>query len=361
MDLQAKPHISHLPAPVHGGIHSAVVKGRPVDAGALIDFSTCLNPYGPSPAVKRALQSAGIDSYPDPESGALLGRLAARLNTGPSSLIAGSGSTELIRLAALAYLDTDDCAVTLFPTYGEYELACRIMNARVCQFPLYEQAGFRLDVDEFIAYSNALEPQAVFLCNPNNPTGQYLSFYDVVRIVDAFPSTLVILDEAYISFTEEAWDSTALVEFGNVLIVRSMTKDYGLAGLRLGYAVATPDIIQNMKKVRPPWNVSSPAQQAGTAALKDESYISRCSTNIDSAKRYLVEALTGLGYSIVPSQTNFFMVRVGDAAQYQAALLTKGFLVRDCTSFGCPEYIRIAPRRMQDCRRLVKAMCDLRS
>jgi histidinol-phosphate aminotransferase len=199
-------------------------------------------------------------------------------------------------------------------------------------------------------------PKGIFLCNPNNPTGQYLSREEVRKILSMAKDSLVILDEAYIAFTEDTWASVDLIDWGNLVILRSMTKDYALAGLRLGYAVAAESIISVLKRVRPPWNVSSVAQAAGVFALKADGYLDMCGRKIKEAKEFLVKELSGLGLSPLPSQANFFLVKVGDAARFRQALLKKGILVRDCTSFGLSGYIRLAPRSMAECQRLLTAI-----
>jgi histidinol-phosphate aminotransferase len=274
-------------------------------------------------------------------------------------VIAGSGSTEIIRLAALTYLAAGDTVVIPSPTYGEYELAARLAGAAVVRYRLREDRDFQLHPDGFISFARRHNPKAVFLCNPNNPTGQLLPREDVRRLVKGFSDTLIVLDEAYMAFTGESGDAPALIDEPNVLIIRSMTKDYALAGLRLGYGLACRAIINNLEKVRPPWNVNSPAQQAGIAAAGCSGYISQCNARMRKCSTYLVSRLLKMGYRTILTDTHYFLMKVGDAAVFKSRLLEKGFLVRDCSSFGLPAYIRISPRRMGDCQKLVKAISEL--
>ncbi len=190
--------------------------------------------------------------------------------------------------------------------------------------------------------------------------GYYLSREEVLEILSAAKDALVVVDEAYIAFTENAWTSLELIGWGNVVILRSMTKDYALAGLRLGYCIAPETIISALKRVIPPWNVSSVAQAAGIHALKADGYLEACRIKIKEAKEFLVEGLKVLGLSALPSQTNFFLVKVGDAARFRQALFKKGILIRDCTSFGLPDYIRLAPRTMAECQKLLAAIQELK-
>jgi histidinol-phosphate aminotransferase len=324
-----------------------------------MDFSTCCNPYGPGKTIRSAMNKIDAAHYPDPDSRQFVNSLSQKLRVPASRIITGSGSTELIRLAAHAYFGPGDTVVIPSPTYGEYGLACAIVNARVVKYAISENSNFQMDCDAFISFAKPHKPAGIFLCNPNNPTGQYLSINDVKRILDSFPDTLVVLDEAYIAFTTGAWDSRSLLARNNLLIVRSMTKDFALAGLRLGYAMACEDIIENIKKVRPPWNVSSAAQSAGIAALSSDDYLANCTEQIARSRTYLTREIRSLGYQVVPTRTNFFIFKTGDACKLHGQLLKKGILVRDCASFGLPNYVRVAPLRITQCKELIKAIKEI--
>jgi len=354
LGFRAKPGIHKLPPVEHGGSGYAGLK----EAG-LLDFSTCCNPYGPPREVYRALRATNIRDYPDPHSGQLVASLADSLGIAADRVIAGSGSTEIIRLAALAYLAAGDKVVIPSPTYSEYALTAGIAGCVIAKYELPEERDFRLSLDAFSSLAQAHNARAVFLCNPNNPTGQLLPENDLRRFIKGLPDTLVILDEAYMAFTGESSNGHDLADEPNVLIVRSMTKDFGLAGLRLGYGLASPAIINNAQKVQPPWNVNSPAQRAGIAATGCGGYVRRCNSRMQKCRAYLTRRLSGMGYRIIPTDTHFFLVRVGDAAGFKNRLLEKGFLVRDCSSFGLPAYVRISPRRMDDCRKLAQAIAGM--
>jgi histidinol-phosphate aminotransferase len=353
--LRANAHIAGISPVEHGGAGWAGLKG----GGGALDFSTCCNPYGPPKEVFKALRKTDIDGYPDPRSVELVESLAQKTGVAAENVIAGSGSTEIIRLAALAYLAAGDTVVIPSPTYGEYELASRLSGATVIKYMLGEDRDFQLYIDDFISFVRGHNPRAVFLCNPNNPTGQKLPREDVRRLVKDCLNTLVILDEAYMAFTGDAGGASALLDEPNVLIIRSMTKDYALAGLRLGYGLACRDIIGNLEKVRPPWNVSSPAQQAGIVAAGSGGYIQQCNAGMQKSRAYLEGRLLKLGYKTVPTDTHFFLLRVGQAAVFKSRLLDRGFLVRDCSSFGLPSYVRISPRRPGDCQKLIKAISEM--
>ncbi|MCX6007077.1 MAG: histidinol-phosphate transaminase [Chloroflexi bacterium] len=356
-----KPHIENIKPVFHGG--AGFIKRENAEYNDLetLDFSTCCNPYGPPKIVRMALRKIDIEHYPDPESGKLIRLLSNKLGITPDSLIAGSGSTELIRLAASTYFSPGDAVVIPCPTYGEYELASTIVNARIEKFYVNEKDDFKIDCDEFISFAKSQNPAGIFLCNPNNPTGQYLGLSYMKKILKSFPDTLIILDEAYIAFTDNAWDSHSLLKRNNLLIVRSMTKDYGIAGLRMGYGMASAAIVANLKKVRPPWNVNSAAQAAGEAALSCDDYLTQCTDRIRRSKNYLTGELANMGYKVIPTSTNFFLFKAGDANHFQKRMLAKGILVRDCTSFGLPEYVRVAPLKRTHCQRFIKAVKEMRA
>jgi histidinol-phosphate aminotransferase len=354
---QPKPFISRIRPPVHGSTGFADIEDK--RKSRILDFSTCCNPYKPPQMIRSAMAKCDLQQYPDPESGLFINGISRKLGVNAENIIAGSGSTELLRLAAAAYFGPGDTVVIPSPTYGEYELACQSVDASITRYALQEKQDYRLNAADFIDFARPLSPKGLFICNPNNPTGHYLSRHEIESIVSAFPGALIILDEAYIAFTANSWNSLDLVDSGNLFIVRSMTKDFALAGLRLGYGLASRSIIDTLKKVRPPWNVSSPAQDAGTAALSCDDYLEKSCRRIESSKLYLIRSLSGTGYKIMGTQTNFFLVRTACAAAFRQKLLKKDILVRDCTSFGLPDYIRIAPRNASDCRRLVQAMKEI--
>ncbi len=354
--LQPKPNIDKLVPSPHGSINYIELEKLGISPETIVDFSVSTNPFGPPPGIREALSSASIDYYPDSEAAELKKSLAKKLNIAPDNLLIGSGSTELIRLVAVAYFSAEDSVLIPQLTYGEYEVACHLVGAQVLKQPMPKETNFQLNIAETVDLIRKHQPRGIFLCNPNNPTGQYLSKEEVKQILSITKDSLVILDEAYIAFTEGAWTSSDLISGGNLVILRSMTKDYALAGLRLGYAISAEPIISVLKRVSPPWNVNCIAQKAGIIALNDDAYLEACGLKIQEAKEFLITELTYLGLSPLPSQTNFFLVKVGNAARFRQALLKRGFLVRDCASFGLPDYIRLAPRTLSECQRLIVAI-----
>ncbi|MFW6149980.1 MAG: pyridoxal phosphate-dependent aminotransferase [Chloroflexota bacterium] len=372
MQVSPRREIAGLQAAVHGGIDYAELEARGVDPSQVLDFSANLNPFGPAPSVRRVLREMAHASpdalacYPDSLAVALRRKLAGHLGVDMDNLLMGNGSTELIRLLALGYFGQGDTVIVIGPTFGEYEVACRISGASVVTEKVSPERDFELDVEHLVAVIKRARPKGVFLCNPNNPTGRYLGSEAVGRILEAAPGSLVVLDEAYITFVDATWSSVAMSVGGStsaatLVVLRSMTKDYGMAGLRLGYAVAERGVISTLRRICPPWNVNAVAQEAGRRALDDEEYLEKTRQELRRAKEFLLEELSSIGLSPVSSEANFFLVRVGDARSLRHELLARGILVRDCASFGIGGYLRIAARSMDDCRRLIAALEEVRA
>ncbi len=360
MSLLPKPEIENLKACPHGGLNWAELRAMGLNPDEVLDFSGGTNPFMPPPGIKEIFNTIIVDRYPDSEASELRQCLSEKLGVAPDNILVGSGAMELIRLIALTYFSHGDSVLILEPTFGEYEVACQIVGAEVVKQWMREDEGFTLRTEETVNLIRQHHPRGVFICNPNNPTGQYLSRQQVETILDACVDCLLILDEAYIAFVDQSWSSVDLISRDNVIIVRSMTKDYALAGLRLGYAISSQGIIDNLRRVCPPWNVNIMAQKAGVIVLRDVNYFEQCKEKIRQAEQFLMDELRRLGFTSIPSNTNFFLMKVANGKAFRTALLRHGILVRDCTSFGLPEYVRIAPRTMPECQRLITTIQGLK-
>ena len=355
MPLRPKRGITGLKTCAHGGINYAELKALGIDPDVILDFSVSTNPFMPPPGIKDKMGAVSVERYPDSQVTELRQRLSERLGVAQENILVGSGTTELIRLIALTYFRQGDPILLLEPTYGDYEVACRLTGARPVKHHAREKDNFTFKIEEVVDIIRKRHPRGVFICNPNNPTGKYLSRRKIETVMEAMEDSLLILDEAYVAFVEASWNPFGLTERGNVVVLRSMTKDYGLPGLRLGYAVARREIIDSLRPVLPPWNVNAIAQKVGVDVLEKEEYLRQSLRQIREAKRFLTEELSRLGFKVLPSDAHYFLVKVGNAPECRNSLLRQGILVRDCSSFGLKEYIRIAPRTMPECRRLTAA------
>jgi histidinol-phosphate aminotransferase len=347
----------------HGAFDHAELAGLGLEPEVVIDFSSSINPYGPAPVVERAAREAAIDRYPDRGSHGLRDALARRLEVDVSSVAVGNGSAELIDHLARAYLGPLDTSLIVGPTFGEYERAGRLCGARTLFWNReVSSGGVALSLDGLLKTVSREEPRVVWLCNPNNPTGDYIRRGAIERLLEAVVTFegLLIVDEAYrgLMLWEKPEDLTDLLSGGNLALLRSMTKDHAIAGLRLGYVLAAPPLIRALRVAAPPWNVGAPAQAAGVAAVSEAAAKHLGSSRRRMARNavYLRRELEGLGFKVLPATANFLLVRVGDSAGLRQALLEKGLQVRDCASFGLPEYVRISVRREEECRRLISTL-----
>ncbi len=361
MSLHPRPEIEKLAPSAHGGPDTAELKSLGLTPGDVIDFSVCTNPFAPLPEVSKAADRIAVNRYPDSESTELRESISAYLQVPVENILPGSGSMEIIRLVALAYFRQADTVLILEPTFGEYRVSCRIMGAEVISQLGKQEDDYSHRIEETIALIEHSRPKAVFICNPNNPTGKYYSRQEIEAVLDAGADTLIIIDEAYVNFTDRIWQSLDLIERKNLIIIRSMTKDHALTGLRLGYAVAHREIIDVLRLVRPPWNINAIAQEIGKNIFQGNDYLESSRQELKKTGRFLLDELARLGYSTVPSDTHFFIFKVPDSAGFRAALLRQGILVRDCTSFGLPGYIRVAARTMPECQKLITAIEKIRS
>lgn len=350
--IAPRPELAAIEAVPHGGFAETT-------GGNLLDFSANVNPFGPSPRVWGAICSVALGRHPEPRAAPLRRFLAMYDDVAPARLLIGNGSIELIYNLAVAYLRPGDCVLVVEPTFGEYAAAARIMGAQVLPWRSGPEQGFALDLDGLVRLALRTRPRLLFLCNPNNPTGAYHAREVIEYLLGALPETLIVLDEAFVRFIPDAWMSRDLAA-NNLLVLRSLTKDYALTGLRVGYARGAPAVIAALQKVQPPWSVNAMAQAAAIAALQDEEHFQRSLAALVEAKELFMRDLAAIGLAPLPSRLCFFLIHVGAAAIWRQRLLERGMLVRDCTSFGLPGYIRVAVRRPAENARLVAALMALK-
>ena len=356
--LLPRPEVLAAPLAYHGALDYAELERWGLSPEQVLDFSVNSNPYGPSPAVREALRTVPLERYPDRETLALRRALADHLSVAPDRIVAGNGAAELIWLVALAFLRPEERVLVLGPTFGEYARAAALMGAQVENCTARSERDFAVDLDDVTQGLRRVQPRLAFLCNPNNPTGTLIPLETIAAWTQAHPQTLFVVDEAYLAFAATA-RSALTIGADNILVLRSMTKDYALAGLRLGYAVGHAEVIAALARVRPPWSVNSMAQAAGVAALADEEHLRRSLGKLARAKEPLLAGLRTLGLTPLPSAVHFFLLPVGDGAAFRHALLRRKVLVRDCASFGLPGHVRIATRRPEENTRLLAAIQEV--
>jgi threonine-phosphate decarboxylase len=339
----------------HGGVYS--VNPRLVR----VDCSSSVNPLGtPREAIAAIQKNAKslAPMYPDPECGELKKNLSRYLRVDPEWISVGNGAMEVIYWFAQAFAKSR--VVIPAPTFCEYELASHRTGAQVTLVPLQH---FELEADKIIEKARGAD--AVFLCNPNNPTGM-LATSKIRKIIEGVDSsTKILLDECFIELVDDPDDSSMIgrvKEFDNLVILRSLTKSFGLAGLRVGYSVCNPALADRLSANKIPWNVNGLAQAAGVAALADKNHLPRARAVVKKERRFLHDNISKLK-SFKPSRSdaNYFLVRLQgrDSTQFRDALLKKtGVLVRDCSTFTGmgSQYVRVAVKARGENLQLVKAL-----
>ncbi len=316
------------------------------------------NPLGLSPRVREALIRAldRIHHYPDGECTRLRRRLAERLGLTPTHFCVANGVDNVLTCLGLAFLDAGDRCVIGQPTYTAYAGLAKLLNAVPVEVPLRD---WRFDVR---AIARAAEgARAVIVCNPNNPTGSILRHDEVQALLERVsPEVLVVLDEAYAEWVDDPVfpDAVALLrEHPNVVILRTFSKIYGLAGLRVGYAIAAPEIAASLNQVREPFPVDRLGQAAAEAVLDDDAYLRASFENNRTGKAYLGEAFDALGLRHLPSQANFILVDLGrPAAEVAERLLARGVIIRPGAMWRLPTWARVTIGTPEENARLVAAL-----
>ncbi len=355
---RARPEATETPLAHHGAFDYAELAQMRLSPDAVRDFSVNNNPFGPSPAVAAAIARTPVERYPDRECLALRTVLSEHLGVGTAQIVAGNGTAELIHLVALAFVRPGDHVVVVGPTFCEYARACRLMGADVHEWTSAAEDAFVMDCEALMLLVRATQPRLVFLCRPNNPTGTLVPLDAIAMWAEESPETLFVIDEAYLAFAGGV-QSCLTLGLANVLVLRSMTKNYALAGLRLGYAAGHVAVIDALQRVRPAWNVNAFAQAAGVAALADQAHLEQTLALLRHACAQLRDDLTQAGAPPLPSTVHFFLIQTESGAVLRRRLLQRGILVRDCASFGLPAYVRIATRRPAENQRLVAAISEV--
>jgi histidinol-phosphate aminotransferase len=266
---------------------------------------------------------------------------------------------ELLWFVALAFLRPGDHVLILGPTFGEYERVAQLMGAQRHTYTAQAETHFAVREAALLETLAQLQPRLMFICNPNNPTGTHLPIAAIAAWATRHPDTLFVVDEAYLPFVSGPSPSMIRYIGSNILVLHSMTKAHALAGVRLGYAVGAADVIAALGKVRPTWNVNAIAQAAGLVAIDDEAHLTQTLAQVSADKAALVADLQAMQFTPLPSVTHFFLCEVGQASVVRQSLLQRGIVVRDCTSFGLPDYIRIASRRPTENAQLIRILSDI--
>jgi histidinol-phosphate aminotransferase len=337
----ARPEVLTQPVYEPGKPIEYVARELGLDPAGIIKLASNENPFGPSPravaAARRALEQGQL--YPDGGCFELRHKLAAARGLEMDQFVVGNGSNEIIEFLGHAFLGPRDHVVMGAPAFVVYKLVTLLFGASAIEVPLRD---WRHDLPALTA---AIRPQTklVYVCTPNNPTGTANSEQELHAFVRSLPEHVIaVIDEAYAEFVENPPDMRPLIREGRkVVCLRTFSKIYGLASLRVGYGYGSPEVCALLNRVRQPFNVNAIAQAAAIAALDDREFAERCARENRAGLLQLEAGCRQLGLEFVPSVANFMLVKVGDGTRVFEQLQRRGVIVRPVKSYGLPEWVRV--------------------
>ena len=347
------------------------VPGKPIEdvkreygLNDVIKMASNENPLGVSPKALAAMQSAlpRLNHYPDAASYEFRSALAEHFRVDRSQVAVGNGADDLILELSMAYLEDGDEVVVSRSSFPMYDIYTAAMRARMIKTPLTQGLGIDLNA---MADAITERTKIVYVCNPNNPTGTIVHAVEVEALIQRVPEdVIVVLDEAYVEMvdTDSFPNSLAYIQDGrkNVFVLRTFSKVYGLAGIRIGYGFAHPDIVSTLFKIKPPFNVNVLAQAAGIAALKDSDFVAQSVDANKAGRQMLGRELERMGLSYAESHTNFILIRIGpNAADVQQGMLKRGVIVRPCGGYDLPEFLRVSIGTQKQNERLIATLREV--
>jgi histidinol-phosphate aminotransferase len=350
--------LEHLPVYQPGRPVEEVARELGLSARHVIKLASNENPLGPSPAALAALKKAlrDLHQYPDGSAYSLKQKLAAKLSVTPAHLVLGNGSNDIIEFLGHALLGPGDEMVVAQYCFAIYPIVARLLGATVITVPAKDYGH---DLPAMLRAITA-RTKLMFVANPNNPTGTLAPAADVRRLVAELPEGVVLaMDEAYFEFLDKPVDLLPLIRAGqkpNLILLRTFSKIYGLAGLRLGYGIAHPEFIAALEKIRQPFNINSLAQAAGLAALDDAAHVNKTRRNNFKGRKFLEQALAGMNVEFVPSFANFVLAKVAAGREVFEQLQGRGIITRPMGGYQLPEWIRISVGTPAENQRCVKAL-----
>lgn len=357
--MRINPNISTHKQISHGGPFSITHPSPDI-----LDFSSNINPMGTSALVRKTIKNQldAIQIYPDSESTQLRKNLQRYTKIPYSQIVVGNGATEIIYNFCQAFLSNKTPVLIPIPTFGEYESAAKLSGAKISFF---KTMNLEKDVDDFV--SKLPNSGCIFICNPNNPTGNLISKKTLQKIIISAnkKKTLVFIDECFIELVPDHDESIIqfIKKYNNLFILRSLTKSFALAGLRIGYGIGSKQMISVLNKIKIPWNVSGLAQQAASAALLHSFYLTKVKKMIKKESFYLINYISKLKiFQCNATSTNFILIKTKMKSQtLQKKLLEKKILIRDCSTIRGlnNNYIRIAVKTRKENEKLIKALEQL--
>ena len=375
MNLNISPFLKHLPVYQPGRPIEEVARELGLPADSIIKVASNENPFGPSPLAVAAMQKAlaGVNLYPDGNAFYLKQKLAAKLGVEPANLVLGNGSNEIIEFVGHALLGGTGILLVRTNETGKMPVPPEVVVSQYCfaVYPIVTKLfGANLITVPAKNYGHDLpamlkaitsQTRVVFVANPNNPTGTLAPREELIRFVNDVPDdVLLVMDEAYIEFLNDPVDLVPLVRLGarkNLILMRTFSKIYGLAGLRIGYGIGNPEFVAALEKIRQPFNINLLAQTAALAALDDAEHVRKTRANNFAGLEIFERAFRDLKLEFVPSHANFILVRVGAGQRIFEAMQKQGVIVRPMGGYQLPEWIRISigtPKENERCLQALK-------
>lgn len=342
--MQLNPHLKNLPTYQPGRPIEEVARELGLPADSIIKVASNENPFGPSPRAIAAMQKAisTVNLYPDGNAFYLKQKLAAKLGVETTNLVLGNGSNEIIEFVAHALLGPDTNIVVSQYCFAIYPIVAKMSGSEVITV---QAKNYGHDLPAMLRAINS-RTRMVFVANPNNPTGTLAPREDLIQFVNGVPDdVLLVMDEAYIEFLEDPVDLIPLIRLGarkNLILMRTFSKIYGLAGLRIGYGIADAPLVTALEKVRQPFNANLLAQTAALAALDDDEHVNKTRTNNFAGLNFFEKAFRDRKLEYVPSFANFILVRVGNGQKIFEDMQKLGVITRPMGGYQLPEWLLIS-------------------
>ncbi len=344
---------------------TAYIAGKPIEETRrelglkeVIKLASNENPLGVSPKAKEAIKKSlsAVNRYPDSQGFYLKRKLAKIFGLKPFNFVLGNGSDELIDVIIKTFVEDEENIITADNTFLEYGIISQVNNRKIITVPLkyfkYDLEAIKRKIDKFT--------KLIFIANPNNPTGTYVTRYELADFIEDLPEDLVlVLDEAYDTFidVDDFPVSLKYMNNKNIIILKTFSKAYGLAGLRIGYAIARPELTAYMERVRQPFNVNLLAQAAALSGLEDKKFLSETKKTVLEGKIYLYACLDRMGIAYLPSVANFILIDTGkDCSVVFREMLKFGVIVRDMKQYGLKDFIRVTIGTKKENERFIKVL-----
>ena len=357
--LTANPYISSLVPYKPGKPIEETAREIGMQPEDIVKLASNENPLGPSPLAVRAMQNTSWESnlYPDGSAFTCRQRIASFHDVAMEQVVTVAGSSELLLLLSLVFLGPGTHAIAADHSFALYKILSQTVNGGYVSIP--NKPDFSSDLQ---ATLRAITPETrlVYIANPTNPLGTMVHQQELDDFMAAVPDhVVVVFDEAYIQYADDQPDTLKYLEQGkNVVVSRTFSKVYGLAGLRVGYAVTTPRIAAYLNRTRSPFNVSSIAQAAATAALNDTHHLQRTVALNRAGRQFFEQQFQARGIPYIPSNTNFILVKIGNGLDCFNKCLAQGVILRPMAAYGLPEYIRITIGTQEQNERCIKALFE---